>query len=206
MKLVLVDRWRERRLERTILAARVAAIELATLAVLVLVAVLTTQHPFWAPLAVAAPLILLELWHDMRSRSRRLIPELAGSIGIGAVAAAIALAGGAAGGEAIGLWVVIGARAGAAVLFVRVQLLRSKQQQHELWHSDGGQLLAVAMTVAGWWGGIVPGVAVAAIAVLAVFELTAVRRPPPRVAVLGAQQVVLGLSVVLVTGLGVRAP
>ena len=206
LKLMLIDRWRGRRLERTDLATRVLGIELVVLVALATVAIVAAEYPFWWPLAVAAPLIVLELWHDMRSRSRRLLPELAGTIGVGSVAAAIALAGGSTAAVAGGLWLVIAARVVAAVLFVRVQLLRAKDQPHLLWHSDIAQVVAVAATTVGWLGGIVPGVAVIAMAAVAVFELVMVRQPVPRVGVIGAQQIVLGLTVVLVTGLGVRAP
>ncbi len=60
---------------------------------------------FWWPLLAAAPLVAIKLWFDMRSRSRRLLPELAGTVGIGSVAAETALA--------LGLWVAVAARAGA---------------------------------------------------------------------------------------------
>jgi hypothetical protein len=93
LKLVLVDRWRHRWLRRTVLAAWTAAVEIALLAALLTYAALNADFGLWLPLAVALPLIVLELWYDMRSKSRRLVPELAGSVGIGAVAAAIALAG-----------------------------------------------------------------------------------------------------------------
>lgn len=206
LKVVLVDRWRDRRLERTGLAWRILAVELLLIAALAIFALLTAESSFVWPLAVAAPLIIIELWHDMRSKSRHLLPELAGTIGIGSVSTAIALAGGADTGVAAGLWVVIAARSLAAVLFVRVQLLRFKGHDFVLWHSDVAQLLAVAIVLAGWLVEIVPVAAVVAIAALALFELIAVRRAPQRAAMIGAQQVVLGLTVVLVTALGVRAP
>lgn len=206
LKVVLVDRWRGRQLERTRLARRVLIVELIGIVALAALAALTAHATFWWPLAAAAPLIIVELWHDMRSKSRHLVPELAGTVGIGAVATAVALAGAADTGAAFGLWVVIAARSIAAVLFVRVQLLRFKGHEHHLWHSDVAQLLAVAVVLAGWLGGVVPGAAVVVVAALAVFELIAVRRSPQRAAMIGAQQVVLGLTVVLVTALGVRAP
>jgi hypothetical protein len=206
LKIVLVDRWRGRQLERSELAKRVLIADLILLLLFAAVAVATAQHSFWWPLAIAAPLICIELWHDMRSKSRRLVPELAGTIGIGSVAAAIALAGGTTGGVAAGLWLVIGARSLAAVLFVRVQLLRFKEQGHHLWHSDLAQLLAVAMVIGGWIGGIVPAVAVSAVALLAFFEMIAVRRPPQKAVAIGSQQIVLGLTLVMLTALGVRAP
>ncbi len=206
LKIVLVDRWRGRHLERSELAKRVLTAELILLGALVAAAVVTARHSFWWPLAIAAPLIVIELWHDMRSRSRHLLPELAGTIGIGSVAAAIALAGGTTGGVAAGLWLVMAARSLAAVLFVRVQLLRFKEQDHQLWPSDLAQLVAVAIVVWGWRGGIVPAVAVSAMALLAAFELIAVRRPPQKAVAIGSQQIVLGLTLVLLTALGARAP
>ena len=206
LKVVLVDRWRGRWLARSRLAARVAVVELALLATLAVVAVVTADAPFWWPLLLAAPLIGVELWHDMRSRSRRLVPELAGAIGIGSIAGIVALAGGAADSVAAGLWLVIAARSIAAVPFVRVQLLRAKARAHFVWHSDLAQVVAVAMGVTGWLTDLVPPAAVAALAILAIFDLVAVRRAPQPAPIIGAQQVVLGLTVILITALGVRAP
>ncbi len=206
LRVVLVDRWRERRLERTQVAERILAAELLIILALATLAFVISKTSFWWPLAVAAPLILVELWHDMRSKSRHLIPELAGTIGVGSMATAIALAGGADTGVAFGLWVVIAARSLAAVLFVRVQLLRFKGHEYVLWHSDVAQLVAVAMVVVGWMANIVPVAAVVVMGAVAIFEVAAVRRPSQRAAMIGAQQVVLGLTVVVVTALGVRAP
>ncbi|MGI9610651.1 MAG: YwiC-like family protein, partial [Acidimicrobiia bacterium] len=106
LRVVLVDRWRGRRLDRTQTAERILTVELLVIFALAILAFVTTATPFWWPLAVAAPLIVVELWHDMRSRSRHLIPELAGTIGVGSVATAIALAGSSETGIAFGLWVV----------------------------------------------------------------------------------------------------
>ena len=78
LKVVLVDRRRARSLARTRLAARVAAAELIILAALVAGALVLAEPWFWLPAIVAAPLILVESWFDVRSRSRRLVPELAG--------------------------------------------------------------------------------------------------------------------------------
>lgn len=206
LKIALVDRWRRRTLERTGLATRVAAVEIAVIGALIAFAAATATAPFWWPLALAVPLVALELWHDMRSRSRRLVPELAGSIGIGSIAAAIALAGGESSGVAAGLWLVVAARSTATIPFIRVQLLRFKELSHELWHSDVAQLIAIGATAAGVALDIVPPGGALAIGVLAAFELIAVRRPPRPVAVLGAQQVVLGLTVVLITALSFLAP
>ena len=200
LKLVLVDRYRNRWLPRTRLAAQIAAVELALFAVLVIYAVRAAQ-PFWAPLAVAAPLVALELWFDMRSRGRRLIPELAGSIGIGSIATAIALADGAATKLAWGLWIVIAARAVAAIPYVRTQILRSKSRPAPSWHSDAAQVAAVVAVVLGWAFDLLPAAAVVVIAVLATINLSAVRLPPRRAVVIGIQQTIFGIAVILTTAI-----
>lgn len=205
-KTALVDRRRGRRLPRTILAERVAFAELVVLAAAVAPAFAISEHPFWLPIVVAAPLVMVEIWFDVRSRSRRLVPELLGAIGMGAVAAAIVLAGGGAGTDAAGVWVVLAARSVAAIPFVRVQLRRAKGQAHRFLHSDAAQALAVAAAVAGFALEVVPAAGAAAVIALAVAHAVLVRTRPPRTAILGAQQVVLGLTVVLATGLGMLAP
>lgn len=206
LRVVLVDRRRGRSLERTRLAGRVLAVEAVLLAGLVVVALAATEGPFWIPLALAVPLVVVELVYDARSRSRRLVPELAGTIGIGSVAAAIVLAGGGEAADAAGAWTVVAARAMASVPFVRLQLARAKGRPQRRWTSDLAQGLAVGVGAAGLGLGVVPVAAVAALAVLAAVQVALSRTPPPRAAVVGAQQVVLGLAVVATAALGFLAP
>ena len=206
VKVALVDRWRHRRLPRTVLAERVAAIELGLLAALVAVAAFTAEGAFWAPIAIALPLVAIELWFDMRSRSRRLLPELAGTIGIGGIAAAIVLADGDGYALAGALWCIVAARAVASIPFVRLQLARYKEQPARRLTSDAAQGAAVVVAVGAVALDTRTLAGLGAIAVLAVVQLWAARRPPPAAPVLGAQQVVVGLTVVLVTALGVLAP
>lgn len=200
LKLVLVDRFRHRWLPRTRLAAQIAAVELALLFVLVVYAAVAGE-PFWLPLAVAAPLIALELWFDMRSRGRRLIPELAGSIGIGSIATAIALADGAPMKLAWGLWVVVAARSAAAIPYVRTQIMRTRSRSGSRWHSDAAQLAAVAATILGWMFDLVPAAAVVALVALATINLAAVRLAPRRAVVIGIQQMIVGIAVILTTAI-----
>ena len=205
LKLVLVDRWRHRWLARSRLALQIFTIEIAVLGVLAAFALATGEHRFWVPLAIAAPLVALELWYDMRSRSRRLIPEIAGTIGIGSIAAAVALTGGESNLISYGLWCVVAARSVAAITYVRCQILRSHSRPAPRWHSDLGQLAALVAAVGGWALEAVPLVAVVAIATLAAFNTVGLSRPPSRPVVIGLQQMVFGLAVVAVTALGVAA-
>ena len=205
LKIVLVDRWRHRWLARSSLALRILAVELVVLAALAAAAIMTTDHRFWVPLAIAAPLVVIELWYDMRSRSRRLIPEVAGTIGIGSVAASVALAGGSSTLVATGLWCVVAARSVAAITYVRCQIVRSKSQPLPRWHSDAGQVVAAVAVAIGWTLDAVPLAAALAVGALCVFDLVGLGRPAPRAVVIGIQRMVFGLIVVAVTATSVLA-
>lgn len=206
MRVVLVDRFRGRWLPRTTLAVRAAAIEGLALAALGAGAVVLADASFWPPLALAAPVVAVALAFDARSRSRRAGAEIAGSVAIASVAAAIALAAGEDQALAYGLWAIAAARAVAAIGFVRVQIRRSKHQPPATWVSDLTQVIAIVVVAVGWAVDALVIAAVAIVVVVGVVHAVLVRRPVPRVAVVGAQQVVIGLTVVLVSGLATIAP
>jgi hypothetical protein len=206
LKLVLVDRWRGRWLPRSGVAARVTLVELSLMCALIIGAALGTLDARWSiPLLVAVPLVSIELWFDMRSRSRRLVPELAGTVGIGSVAAAIALADGQPTALALGLWCVVAARAIAAIPYARTQVLRGRGKPQQRWHSDLAQVLAVGALMIGTALGAVPLAATSVVAVIAAVNITAVRLAPRPAKVIGIQQMCFGVTVVVVTAVAVLA-
>jgi YwiC-like protein len=202
LKLALVDRRRGRVLPRTVLARRVAAAEVLLLAGLVGTAVATAHAPFWWPALVAAPLVGVEAWFDVRSKGRRLAPELAGAIGVCSVATMIALADGAGTALAAGLWAVLTARVATSIPYVREQIARL--------HGRGvsatagvvadGTALAVAALAVALDDRLLTG-AVAVLTVVAIQRMTA--GDEIRAVVLGMRQMALGFGVVLVTAAGV---
>jgi hypothetical protein len=205
LKLVLVDRRRDRWLPRSRLAASIAAAELALLLAFAVVAVVLAGWSWLVPVAIAAPLVGVELWFDMRSRSRRLVPELCGAVGIAGTAAAVALAGDMAAGLAAALWLVLAARAIAAIPFVRTQVQRLRHEGMSSRTSDAAQVAGLAVALGAI--AIAPAVAAGAVAVvaLAVAQFIWVRRPPVPAKTLGLRQLFLGLAVVCVTAAGVLA-
>jgi hypothetical protein len=203
LKVVLVDRWRRRWLARTSVAARAAIVELAVLVALVVVATLGADERFWLPLLAAAPLVMIELWFGMRSRSRRLLPELAGTVGIGSIAATITLADGEDTALALGLWVVVAARAAAAIPYARTQVLRARGRPHRVWHSDLAQSFALAAVIVAWSAGAAPFASVTAILVVTAFNLAAVRAAPRPAKIIGLQQMFFGVAVIVVTAVAV---
>jgi hypothetical protein len=203
LKLVLVDRWRGRWLDRTRTAARIATVEVLVLVAFFVVAGWTADAPFWWPLLAAAPLVAIELWFDMRSRGRRLLPELAGTVGIGSVAAAIALANGTKNATAGGLWVVVAARGAAAIPYARTQVFRTRGRPYRLWHSDLAQVLAVVAVAVTWFADALPLAAAIAITAVAAFNIGAVRAAPRPAKIIGLQQMFFGIAVVAVTAVAV---
>jgi hypothetical protein len=67
-------------------------------------------------------------------------------------------------------------------------------------------LSALGAVVIGWIADAVSIAGVLAIAALALIHTILVHRPVPATAIIGAQQVVFGLAVVLTAGLGALAP
>jgi hypothetical protein len=205
LKVLLVDRHRRRELERDQLARRVVVVELVLLVAMVAVAFARAGAEWVVPFAVALPLFAVELWYDARSRGRRLVPELCGAVGISAVVAAIALAGGEGYELAIALWVVLAARAVASVPFARVQVQRLHGSPPGPLVSDLAQVAGIALAVLA----IAVDTAVTAGAV-AVFAVALVQfawsRGPARPAIaIGLSQLAFGLVVVVATAIGATA-
>lgn len=204
VKIVLVDRWRDRWLPRTRLALRVAVVEVLLLVALVVVAALSAAgSSWWIPALVAAPLVAVELWYDMRSRSRRLIPELAGAVGVAGVVAMITLADDVDAALAIGLWAILAGRVVSAIPYVRGQIFRLHGRPTSPSATVIGDLVALAAAA----GAVALDRALVAGAVAVVVLVIAQRLialgPPRRAPIVGVVQTVFGFAVVVVTALGV---
>lgn len=204
LELALVDRRRHRRLPRTRLAERVAAVESVLLAALVVVAALTAHDSrWWIPAAVAAPLVAVELTYDIRSRRRRLVPELTGAVAIAAVAAVVVIAADGDPRLAAGLWLILAARVTTSIPHVRAQIdrLRGRDWQPGLVLVSDLAAVVVAGVAVFLDGRIIVG-AVALVAVVVVQQVRR-RRPVASVKIIGASQMVLGFAVVAASASGV---
>jgi hypothetical protein len=203
LKVVLVDRFRHRWLPRTRLAATIAAVELAAVVGLGLAAWRLAGGRWLWPVALAAPLFAIELWFDMRSRSRRTVPELAGAVGIAGAGAAVVLAGGGDTAVAVGAWMLLAGRAISSIPFVRAQIVRLHTGTASLRGSDLAQVAGVAL------GAVAVAVHRAyllgalSLVGLAIVQWVGARRPPVPAKVLGVRQMVAGLAVVLAAAIGV---
>jgi hypothetical protein len=204
LTVVLVDRHRERWLHRTTIAMRVAVIEAVVLVASVALALATGSARWLLLLAIAAPLVAVELDFDLRSRSRRLVPELCGAVGISAAVACIVLAAGEPAELAIALWLVVAGRGVASIPFARTQIERLHDRPVRFLVSDLAQLAGVVLAVVATVldASVLPGLV--AVGLLAVAQVLLLRRPPVPAVVLGVGQSVAGLVIVLVTAAGVQ--
>jgi hypothetical protein len=124
LKLAASDWLRGKRYPRTSACARLAAGYGAAGLTAMLFAVWLSGASILSPLAAAAPLAAMQFAADARNRGRALMPELAGAIAMGSIAAAIAVAAGKPAGVAIALWGVLVARTIPAIFYVHAALRR----------------------------------------------------------------------------------
>lgn len=203
LKIAVIDHRRGRTLDRTRLARRVAAVELLVLVALAAGAVALADPWFWVPGIVALPLLATEGWFDVRSRGRRLVPELAGAMGVCSVAAMIVLAEGGEATLAAGAWFILAARVVTSIPHVRAQIARLHNRPAPARAANAGDVASI-----GFVSGAVAldaSLLTGALAVLLVIVIQrrATTRPVPRPVTLGLRQMAMGFGVVIVTALGV---
>ena len=203
-KLVLVDLVRRRWLPRTTRAATLAAVEVSLVIALGAGAIGVAGWSWTLPIVFGLPLLLVELWYDAHSRGRRLVPELAGAIGIAATAAAIVVAGDRPWRFGFALWAILAGRALVSIPFIRSQILRLRRGAPMPTSSIAMQSLGVLVAITA--GVVVPAVLVgtAGVAVIAAVQALSLRQavPPPKV--LGIRQLVFGLALSVATAVGVH--
>ncbi len=206
LKLLLVDSRRGRDLTRTDLARRVLCWEAGLLTLCGLSAAVLGDPRLWLPLLVAGPLVALELWFDMRSKSRRLVPELAGAVGVSAVVGMIVLADGEPMALAAAVWLILAARAFASIPFVRDQVNRLHGRPESPGTVAAGEAAALvaAVTAMSIQEGTIPGGTT--IALIIVVQRSMSRKVPSSAVVLGVRQTITGATLVMVTALGILAP
>ncbi|NLE51319.1 MAG: YwiC-like family protein [Chloroflexi bacterium] len=205
LKLAYTDRKRGRRYARTVAAERVLLIYAGVaLAGFALALALGGLKPL-LPLALVAPLGLVQVVDLLGNRGRELSRELAGSVALGAVVMAIVLAGGESVTLAFGLWAVQAARAIGSIIYVRERLhIEKGKPAARSWvlASSGLALAAIALLA---WLDVVPALAAVAIAILlarAAYGVSPWRRPA-RPQKIGFLELGFGLLTVLLAALGV---
>jgi hypothetical protein len=165
-KLAIGDWRRSRRTPRTALAERFAILYVCIAVLSLGLAIKTAGVGFLLPLLLAAPFTIVQLFYDSLGRSRTLMAELAGSISIGAVATAIAIAGGWQRPAAFGLWAILAARTVPTILYLRARLRLLHRKPASPRVVIVMHLLAILIVVGLARAGVVPLLAIAALVIL----------------------------------------
>lgn len=192
LKLAAADLARGKRYPRTILCARIAA----AYALVAIVAIAFVGFQPLLPLAIAAPFGLVQLAYDAKNRGRAALPELAGAMAMGGVAASMALASSRSLAFAGALWLIALCRSVPAILYVRALLGRGR----------GGvvaHVVAIGIAAGLWRMELAPLVAVIAAVVLLGRALF-----PPSVPVakrVGLAELAWGGAATIATGLAYLA-
>ncbi len=201
LKLALADRRRGKRYPRTVWAERFAALYGAIALLAFGAAWLTTTHPFWMPLLLAAPIAAIQLRYDLLKQSRAALAEFSGAAALGSVAAALALAGGRTLGSALLLWLLLAFQAIAAIIYVATRLRLARGEAARRAPAYAAHLGALISVGGLAWFGLAPWLAVAAFTILAVRAVLglmprSLRTPTPLV---GVQE--LGFSLLTVASI-----
>lgn len=182
-KLAVKD-WRtSRRGQRTIFAERFALFYFLFAMLAVGLAINVGEVRFLLPLALAAPIAIIQLWFDSAGRSRSLAAELAGSVAAGSLATAIAISGGWPRPMAFALWVIVAARSAPTILYLRARLRLLRHKPASVRLAIGANVLALFVIIVLAWKGIAPWLGVLVIGILLVrasLGLLSTRRITPQ--------------------------
>jgi hypothetical protein len=166
-KIVAADWRRGRRFPRTAVAeAFLLLYGAVTIASALAAAATAVSYAFLLPLLAALPFISIQLAFDATGRGRAVLPELAGSLGLAAVSASIALADGWPLAASMGLWAVLAGRVAPSIMYVRARLRRLHGETRSALPAVVAHVAALAFVSLLAWAGVVPPLAAAALLVL----------------------------------------
>lgn len=204
LKLWLADLRKGKSYPRTPIARNFALLYAGFALAGLLLATWMAQGNFWWPLLLALPLMGLQLWFDAHNQGRNLVPELAGAVAMGSVAASVGLVGGLEAGPALGLWLVLAMRSIAAIYYARAQVRRARGESVNWVAVYLAEVFAVVVLIFGTWVGLVPWPSMVALAMLIPLSLYTFSKPPVPARVVGWTQMAFGLLIVGCTWLGLR--
>jgi len=204
LKLWLSDVRKGKRFPRTPIAGQFALLYGGIALLGLLMALLEAKAVFWLPLVMALPLIGLQLGFDSYNKGRNLLPEIAGAVAMGSVAAAMVLASGQSLNLALGMWLVLAMRGLAAIYYARTQVMRARGAPVSFVPAYTVEILAVGLLTLGALAGLLPWLSVLALGLLLPWSVYTFAKPPVPARVVGWTQMAFGLLLVVSTSIGVR--
>ena len=201
LKLALGDRRRGRRLRRTALAERFAAGYAIVATVCFALSISSGRKEFLIPILFAVPFMLVQLAYDALGHSRKLLPELAGAFGVGAIVTATTLARAWPKPSAYALWAIVAGRNIPTILYLRTRLnlRRHGKTSANMPIAIVAQLTALLIVALLSWWKLVPALAVLGFAILTIRAFIGLSRSKLAVAPkkLGIAEIAFGAFTVL---------
>lgn len=197
LKLALQDLLRGRSYPRTRWCWKFAAAYSGTAALALTLAIVISGWAIAIPLAIVAPLAIVQLVFDARNRSRSLLPELGGAIAMSSSAAAIAIAAGLPLAVVIALPAVIVARGIPTILYVRTLLMRSHKKEASAFLPLALHALALGVS---WF--LFPALVTAMFAVLFVRAAWGLTHAIPPAKKIGWTEIAWGTTTVVIAAIG----
>ncbi len=204
LKIAWTDLRRGQRLPRTRLALQFLLLYGALVVVGFAAAFLTGGLRPLLPLLAASPVTGLQLYYDLFSSARQLLPELAGPVALSSVAGGIALARGWSWPAALALWAVPGLRTMPTVLYVRARVRLERNIPVSIAPAILVHVLAAVAGLALTLAGLIPRLAALGLLILlarTVYGLSSHRKPITTKA-LGWSEVRLGVLYTLLAAVG----
>ena len=126
------------------------------------------DHRVLLPLIIAAPLAVIPIYFDSIGKSRKLAPELAGTLAITSSSAVIALAGGWTVAASAALWLLLISRWIPSIFYVRSRLLLEKGKPYAAAVPVAASAVGAMVSAALAYYGLAPRLAAVVMAVLLV--------------------------------------
>ncbi len=196
LKLAMQDALRRKSYPRTFWCRTFALGYLALAGASIACAIAVSGWRLSIPFAIVAPLALVTLVADAKNRSRRLMPELAGSIAMASTAAAIGLAGGLSNIASFSLMALIVLRGIPSILYVRTLLTRAHKQVASSTSALVAHLVAVPLAYIA--GSLFAAAATVALLARAAWGLT---HEVPRAKTIGWREIAWGAVTVVLFAL-----
>ena len=203
LKIAIKDFRKDKQYARTTYARLFALIYAKVAFGFFIVAVITSDHPFYIPLLIAIPIGIFQFSRELENQNREMLAEVAGAVVFGATVAMIAQIDGWSLTDSMILWGVMAARSVPAILYVRARIRLEKDR-------PTSPLAAIISHIAGLGFVLFSGTpwlaVIAAIGLLArtIHGLSPYRKPSP-VKVIGYQEMAFGLIYVILVGIGYQA-
>ncbi len=206
LKIIWKDARRGRRYARTSAAVQVLALDTLFIIAGVLGAFYFGGFLPLLPLILIIPLVLLQVYFDLFSSSRKLLPELIAPVMLSSVVAGMALAYGWDPVQAIALWSVPLFRSIPTVFYVRTRIRLDRRRPAAVRGAVIAHILAVVIAATLAAVALLPWLAVIAYLILlgrAVYGLSPYRKPIS-VKRIGWSEIAFGVLTVLLAAIGYR--